>query len=94
MEVSERIEMKAVIIKPKAGSSEKEASAVYYYRVYSFEVERVIESAGNSMKPKYRFEVLRFFGKIDDANVAAPAAAHPCADTLSRARWGIRLSSY
>jgi hypothetical protein len=89
VEVSERIEMKAVIIKPKAGISEKEISAVYYYRVYSFEVEKVIESAGNSLKPKYRFEVLRFFGKIDNANAAAaPAVAHPCADALSRAALG------
>jgi len=89
VEVSERIEMKAVIIKPKAGTTGSEVSAVYYYRVYSFEVEKVIESAGNSMKPKYRFEVLRFFGKIDDANAAAvPAVAHPCADTLSRAAMG------
>lgn len=89
VEVSERIEMKAVIIKPKPGTKGSEASAVYYYCVYSFEVEKVIESAGNSLKPKYRFEVLRFFGKIDDANAAAvPAAAHPCADTLSRAALG------
>jgi len=99
VEVSERIEMKAVTVKPPAGSAAKEISAVYYYRVYSFEVEKVIESANNSVKPKYRIEVLRFFGIIDDPNSATASHAAPakpagdhaspaltaCAQSLSRA---------
>jgi hypothetical protein len=87
VEVSERIEMKAVTVKPKAGSNAGELTAVYYYRVYSFEVEKVIESAGHPAKPKYRIEVLRFFGKVDHPNstAAAPAAAPPaCGEQLNR----------
>lgn len=87
VEVSERIEMKAVTVKPKAGSNAAEITAVYYYRVYSFEVEKVIESAGNSVKPKYRIEVLRFFGKVDnpDSAALAPAAApSACGEKLNR----------
>jgi hypothetical protein len=94
VEVSERIEMKAVIVKPRSATKGSERSAVYYYRVYSFEVEKVFESAGHALKPEYRFEVLRFFGKIDrgDAPPAvspAPAAApHRCDDQLGRAALG------
>src|ERR1700710_853999 len=64
VEVSERIEMKAVAIKSPPGAPSGEISAVYWYRIYSFEVEKVIESSNNAVKPKYRIEVVRFFGKI------------------------------
>src|SRR3954462_3430230 len=62
VEVSERIEMKALALKPKSGekAGEGEVSAVYWYRVYSFEVENVIDVTGGSVKPKHRIEVVRF----------------------------------
>src|SRR6476620_8828688 len=88
VEVSERVQMRALAVKPAAGGT-GEVSAVYWNRVYSFQVDKVIESAGNSVKPKHRVEVVRFFGKVDDPNsaaapaaAAAPASPDPCVQHL------------
>jgi hypothetical protein len=95
--VSERVEMRALAVKPPPGGKE-EISAVYWLRVYSFEVERVIDSDKNSVKPKHRVEVVRFFGRVDDPNAPKdgpkPAAAaatrptDPCLEHLTRANVG------
>jgi hypothetical protein len=93
--VSERVQLRALAVKPPAGGKE-EISAVYWLRVYSFEVERVIDSARNSVKPKHRIEVMRFFGKVDDPNAPKDAAkpagpAGPvdaCSQHLTRAGLG------
>lgn len=97
VEVSERVQMRALAVKPPPGGKE-DVSAVYWDRVYSFEVEKVLESSGNSVKPKHRIEVVRFFGKVDDPNVAlAPASApatapahpaDPCVQHLTRGSLG------
>jgi hypothetical protein len=93
IEVSERVQMRALAVKPPAGGT-GEISAVYWNRVYSFQVEKVIESAGNSVKPRHRVEVVRFFGKVDDPNApAAPAGgaatgSDPCIELLTRASLG------
>src|SRR5437667_12781896 len=66
VEVSERVEMKALAVKPPAGAKGGDISAVYWLRVYSFEVQKVIDPAGGSIKPRHRIEVVRLFGKGDD----------------------------
>jgi hypothetical protein len=86
--VSERVEMKAVTLKPPAGTKSPEISAVYWYRVYSFEVQRVIDAGGASLKPRHRIEVVRFFGKADRPSAVGPtskpSAADHCATRLVR----------
>jgi hypothetical protein len=94
LEVSERVEMKALALKPKTGEKDEEVSAVYWYRIYSFEIEQVLD--GGNVKPKHRIEVVRFFGKVDDPHhvlppaptTAAAAASDPCTRHLTRAAVG------
>jgi len=97
VEVSERVEMKALAVKPPKGAKGGDISAVYWLRVYSFEVQKVIDPAGGSVKPRHRIEVVRFFGKVDDPGAAtrpAPASSpstqpvDPCLRYLTRASMG------
>ena len=98
VEVSERVEMKALAVKPPAGAKGGDISAVYWLRVYSFEVQKVIDPANGSIKPRHRIEVVRFFGKVDDpgssTRPAVPASSpstqpvDPCLRYLTRASIG------
>ncbi len=95
VEVSERIEIKAISVKvskelkaANPGARPGDITAVYWYRLYSFEVQSVLEG---SAKPKHRIEVIRFFGKVDDPTGAFKAPAFPvspCTELLTRASIG------
>lgn len=69
--VSERIELRSVAIKASAGQGA--VSAVYWYRIYSLEIEHVLDGAG--VKPEHRVEVIRFFGRVSPAGPPGGEAA-------------------
>ncbi|HSI36093.1 MAG: hypothetical protein ACAI43_14390 [Phycisphaerae bacterium] len=87
VEVSERCEIRAVSVKaPKGADGQRgpDVTAVYWYRLYSFEVVSALDGPA---KAKHRVEAIRFFGRVDDpgagkttggARPAAPQAGAPC----------------
>ena len=70
IEVSERIELKSLVGK-FASEPGGEVRAAYWYRLYSFEVERVLDGNKDAIKPRHRLEVVRIFGKVEGAATRA-----------------------
>src|SRR3569623_3488316 len=83
VDVSERVEIKAVSVKAPKGPDGKrgpDVTAVYWYRLYSFEV---IESLEGPAKPKHRIEAIRFFGRVAAPSPPSSAGARPVAPPLN-----------
>ena len=101
VDVSERVELKALSVKPAKGSKGPEVSAVYWYRLYSFEVVTPLDG---SAKAKHRVEAIRFFGRVAEGSagvelaggarptvgpvVAAPQGKVGCGVTLTKGAVG------
>ncbi|HYE19983.1 MAG TPA: hypothetical protein VEA69_16150 [Tepidisphaeraceae bacterium] len=88
VEVSERCEIRAVSVKGPKGADGKrgpDVTAVYWYRLYSFEV---VSALDGSAKAKHRVEAIRFFGRADDPNVKGTAGARPVAPVAGAAPCG------
>src|SRR6185503_21029347 len=71
VEVSERIELKSLVGKVAAEAGGGEVRAAYWYRLYSFEVEKLLDGNKDAIKPKHRLEVVRIFGKVEGAATRA-----------------------
>jgi hypothetical protein len=95
IEVSERIELKSLVGKIAAEAGGGEVRAAYWYRLYSFEVERLLDGNKDAIKPRHRLEVVRIFGKVEGAATRATtrAASHidHCGGMINRGAIGNRF---
>ena len=95
VEVSERIELKSLVGKIPSEAGGGEVRAAYWYRLYSFEVERVLDGNKDAIKPRHRLEIVRIFGKVEGATTRATTrqASHVdhCGTMINRSAIGKRF---